>query len=534
MFKVFLILAFALFPLFGQDEFYTDVEKCYEVDVDALNIREMPSFESMIVGQFYRGEIFCEIDRKSGWIQNDSGWIYNDKNFFSPVEPDMPTIPKFEGDNYPDEKDDLASKYSEQNSTLKDRLISGDTQESTLSEVLRVAISNSDLLKGHYEKVNQFGYRSDEAEADYYPITTFQGGVDKTRASSDLNGEEEYQTYIGTLKVTQSIYSGGATSSEVARYANLKKEAKKNYINVLQNEVLTVIEAYLNVVYQKETYIAASENMKVLNNILEIVNIKKQNGAATLAEESSIRASVADANKSLVTIESRYADAVNEYEYVVGEDVQMFHPYQKEFIVGLEEFPNILSDIEKNNPQLKALNDRYVAKKHELRWNESSYYPKVDLIGTYGDENSYNGGDGYRKEGNIMVQLNQKIFDGFETKYIKKRVLSEMSEINYNIEHQKKRLKWDAKKLYNSVQTLKETYENSATQLNARQDMVNSYWEKFRYSSQDLFILLSAQNDLFQIKFDRLQYNKNRILDSFRLLALQGKLLDYFGLRDEP
>ena len=107
-----------------------------------------------------------------------------------------------------------------------------------------------------------------------------------------------------------------------------------------------------------------------------------------------------------------------------------------------------------------------------------------------------------------MVQLSQKIFDGFATDSIVKRVMSEMSEIRYKILYETRRLKYEAQKLYNSVQTLKDTYENSEVELKATDEMVNSYWEKFRHSSQDLFILLSAQKSLFEIKFDRLQYKK--------------------------
>jgi len=496
---------------------------CYKVGVDALNIRTAPSLDAQTIAKYYEGETVCELSREGEWIQSDLGWVFKDERTLVPINP--------EDINYTKEG---IKTYTEPFLKKSDRKKEENGTPATLKESLEQAINKNYLLKESGERVRQFDYRTDEARSGYYPNVNLNIDGKKVLSDSDSMGHENYDGYNGYARVIQNLYDGGATSSSVNRYKKLQNESLKKYVSTLEFEMLKVIESYLEVVYQREAFFEAQENMEVLQEILNIVTIKMENGAATLAEESSIRASVADANKSLVRIESKYADAVNEYEFLTSTAIDTLNPFEKDFSVHISDFDTIFDGILTGNAEISSLEKRYEAKKEELRYERSSYKPKIDLVGTYGHENSYGGGDGYKREGKVILQLSQKIFDGFATDSIVKRVMSEMSEIRYKILYETRRLKYEAQKLYNSVQTLKDTYENSEVELKATDEMVNSYWEKFRYSSQDLFILLSAQKSLFEIKFDRLQYKKNQLIDSFKLLSLEGKLTEYFDIKEVP
>ena len=399
-------------------------------------------------------------------------------------------------------------------------------KRATLRDAITTAIENNFLLKESAERVIQFDYRIKEAKAGYLPKASLSLDAEKRDERNLEIIKDEFNSRSGGLRITQNLYDGSATSSSVDRYTNLQYESKEQHRATLETEILKIIDAYLGVVYQREALKTVTQNMQLLEKILEIVTIKVQSGAANIGEQSSIQASVADANKTKVTVESRYADAISLYEFLTGDAIEELDPFEKTVPMQIPMHDEMLNDITAGNAELRALHYRLQGKKHELTWQKSDFLPKVELIGSIDDSDTKQGGDGFKKNKSIKAQLTQKLFDGFESESKTKRIYSELNEINYKIEHASKRLYWDGKKLHNSIQTLRDTLDNSQTELDATQSMVDSYWERFRHSSQDLFILLSAQKQLFEIKFARLQYHKNQTVDYFKLLALEGKLLE--------
>jgi tetratricopeptide (TPR) repeat protein len=59
-------------------------KNCYEVIVDALNVREAPTTSSDVIDKYYRGDIVCENERAGDWLLADFGWIYA-RGFVSPL-----------------------------------------------------------------------------------------------------------------------------------------------------------------------------------------------------------------------------------------------------------------------------------------------------------------------------------------------------------------------------------------------------------------------------------------------------------------
>lgn len=62
-------------------------KECYEVIVDALNVRTAPTTSSEVIDKYYRGDIVCENERAGDWLLADFGWIYA-RGFVSPLNQD--------------------------------------------------------------------------------------------------------------------------------------------------------------------------------------------------------------------------------------------------------------------------------------------------------------------------------------------------------------------------------------------------------------------------------------------------------------
>lgn len=402
------------------------------------------------------------------------------------------------------------------------------SHQSTLKQVLDVALQKDYIIKQAREKVTQMKYRKKEAEASYYP--GLNANADYTRKMKYETGVNQnfFDEANGGLESRQMLFDGGVVSNNVERFDRLKKSENSKFHNTMMEQAQTVAKAYLGVVFDTQAVKVNIENMDKLAKILENVRIKVQSGAASMTEESSIAASFADANKTLVKAKSKLVDSINYFEYVTGVSTNEMMPYENSFPIQLSTFQEEFGDIEKNSPKLKSL--KYVSKSKvsELNSAKAEYMPKLDLVSDLTTSQSMGGGDGYKKDGRIGVEATFKIFDGYARNSKIARIQSELRESIYSLEQERKKLKWDTEKLYNSVMTLGETLQTSRTELESREQQVEAYWNKFRLSTQDINVLLAAQKLLRDIKLDRLNYLKNRMLDYFKLLSFQDRLIEYF------
>ncbi len=520
-------MKFILLLLFFFNLLYT---KEYE-GVKPIKLREKPSLSSDIIGFLDKGEKIEVLDFKDGWAKTDRGRVK--EKYLKMI--DTPSIQEIEECLVMDTKPD---EFIEEKIVKKDMIfedgegfdvnISTQKNPTALKNVIYIALDTNYAAKESKERISQYIYRTRESRAGALPYLSLTTSGDRTRKYSESDDVEQYSGYSATIKATQNLYDWGVNKHNQKMYIFQTEENRFKHQGVLENEIIKVAEAYMGVVYESKALEILQENMGILQKILDIVSIKSKEGAATQAEESSIRANVADANKTLVKQESKYIDAVSYYEFITNISTEEAFPYQNHFDIFTESFDESFEKIKSRNSGVMATKEAVNSKSEELKSVSAEKRPRLDLIGSHTNSETWNGGDGRVQDSSMKLQITKDLYDGGENESKKKRIYSEISELEYKMERQLKELKWDAKKLYNSVKTLDDALANSKTQLDATEDMVNSYWEKFQLSSQDLNILLTAQRSLYETKIDRLAYKKNQIIDYFKLLAMKGELLEYF------
>jgi outer membrane protein, adhesin transport system len=402
--------------------------------------------------------------------------------------------------------------------------------KSTLFNAIEIAIDNSYILKSALEKTYQATHSLSEAQSALHPsaTTSFEDGYSRQYfVGSPI---DSFESRVLSLSLQYNIYDAGATYSRIDQSHSGINQAVYLYRQTLEKEILKTIEAYLGVVFNYMSIKSNRTNMAKLNEILEIVKIKRQNGAATIGDESSIAASVANAKASLVKIESKYSDSKSYYEYILGVTIDNFHPYEAEYNMLTATLEEVLENVSNHNIEILINQTKRNSKKSELKAHNAAFKPTLDFSLSVSKRNSNFGGNGIEDDTRAMLKLAYLLYDGGKRESKEARILSEIAQLNYLDEQNRKKLMWDVKKLHNSINTLDDTLTNTHEELSATYTMVKTYWETFKLSSQDLDILLQAQRQLNKTQLNILRYQQNRINDFFKLLAKEGKLISYFKL----
>ncbi len=430
--------------------------------------------------------------------------------------------------------DSNITKTSDDNSLLSDSLSSNKPQEinATLKDSVKAAVKINYRVKYAKELVLQSKHQVDEARGDLYPKVDLT--VSKTRKGTKGYNTQEYLENVGDVTVTYDVFDFGKLVSTVDRTKLTLREQEMKLKGTLEEEVNKIIKAYLDVVYGRLSLSANQRNFERLLKILEIVKIKRDLGAATAGDESSIQASVSNARTLLINTESAYNNAKDYYEFLIGTSTESMNPYETKFDIPLQKFDGLLQEIRSQNTDLNIIKTKIRGKQKELDIHRADTLPKVTLSISNNRKYRYDWVDptqnGNNRESIAELTLTYNLFDGGKSEAKKSRLLSEVTGYTFDLEYTALDTKWNSQKLYNSVQTNKRTAETLDNEINASRRMVDAYWERFRLSSQDLVTLLQAQRQLNTAELEKLRSEKTMYVDYFDLLTKRGRLLEYFGM----
>lgn len=211
----------------------------------------------------------------------------------------------------------------------------GDTVDTTeyikvsLIDVVLETVAQSNNVKAAREKLKQAQLKYEDAYSGYLPSVdaTYKNGRTKTKPGDEEEDRRKfYNDESYKLSITQNLYSGGATSAEIESLDKKYEVAKNNYKLVIAKEIENAIKAYFDVLFNFQSLSVNLENMQRLNEILEIVNTKYESGATSIGDLSNIKANVSNAESKLIKIQSKFNEALEYYNYIVGEEFAKTFP----------------------------------------------------------------------------------------------------------------------------------------------------------------------------------------------------------------
>lgn len=405
-------------------------------------------------------------------------------------------------------------------------------QRVTLMDAVLETVATNPLVKAAREKVVQSEIKLDDAIAEYYPTLNLEYKSSRTRAT-DLGGESKFKYYNDRnykFILSQNIYAGGETSNKIKNLKNKLDLAKNQYYLEISDNVTKAVKAYFDVVFAHRTVKANEQNMEKLNKILEIVSIKYENGAASIGDLTAIKANVANAQTTLVRVKSKFTEALKFYEYIVGEKFKTTLPYERNFNIDVTTFELLFERALKTNKDLVNFYESIEAEKYNLESKKSAFDPKLDFELYLDNIMDKDGFESRESTLNGMLKLTYNIYNGGKDKNKLLTSYSTLRELNFKLDEERKKLKWNISRIFTSIVSTKESLKSNITEVISLRKMVDAYWEEFKLGEQDLQALLQGQKQLNAAETELIKYENNNITDFFTLLRYTGDLLAFFDL----
>lgn len=353
----------------------------------------------------------------------------------------------------------------------------------------------------------------------------FQGQfVDRTSLSTNIG-----------LSLNQTIYNGNRINNQY-KQAKLNRETSELELNQMKDDIsLNVVNAYLNVLFNKENLEIANAQFQFSNEQLKQVDNLVQAGVQP-------QASIYDAEATLAADEQNVTNAVNNYELSLLSLSQLlqlpFNGFEVE-TVNLDAPSETLLYNEVDSVLDYALSNRYeiqVAEKNiensqiGTQISKSSYYPNISLGYGFGSnafytnlsdtEDSFFNQLDNQKSHSFNLNINIPIFSRFQNKtnVAKSKIFEDQTILNLeqtklNIEANVQRAFTDAKAAFKAYQAAQKSLTSQELAFNNSQERYNIGAMNAFDLEQARFRLISAQSSLVNAKYDFVF--KTKVLDFY-------------------
>jgi len=389
----------------------------------------------------------------------------------------------------------------------------------TMQEAVQQTINENPEIQSARSERSAVSYEIDQARAGYLPKVDLAAGIGwNTEIQANRNYGEE-----ASVKLTQMLFDGLATPSEVARQTARSDSRSYSVYRQAEISALQAIEAYLGMIRTEELLGLAKENLAVHTRTYDQIQLRSAQGIGKRAEADQAYGRLALAEKNMLSEIGNIRDAETSFQRIVGTLPRNL----KAPDAPSEELPKNIDDAIKlaveHHPTLKSANADIASAFSQHDTAKASYMPRIDLEAGATHETA-------RDDTYAMVRLRYNLFNGGRDLARRKETseqINQAKEVRDNTFRQvteSMRLSWTAYQTIKRQLVFFKKHRDASILSNA------AYQKQFNIGQRTLLDLLDSANEMFTTKSAYTNAKYDTLYAQYRILASKGGLTRYLGV----
>ncbi|WP_445157443.1 TolC family outer membrane protein [Halomonas sp. E14] len=404
-----------------------------------------------------------------------------------------------------------------------------------LQQAVRQAITTNPEVLAAWSGLNAAGHDVGVARGNYLPSLDAAAGVGREWREGDNRGS--YNTEFAELRLTQMLYDGFATRSEVARLDRAKLVRYYELLGASESIALEAVRAYLDVSRYRELVRLAQDNYADHLRVFTQIEDRVRSGAGRGVDLEQISGRLALAESNLMTEASNLHDVTARYLRIVGtlpaENLTPAPPLDDRLPPSVAEAVNLAFQ---GNPDFHAAIENIEAAQAQKSGTQSAFQPRLDLRGRTGTSNNENGFDdvGRRDRHSVELVASMNLYRG-GSDLASFRAASERVEqavnqrdlVCHNVRQSTQIAFNDTRRLREQIRYLNE-HRQSIDRVRG------AYQQQFDIGQRTLLDVLDSENEFFEASRAYANAQYDIALADARTLAAMGQLMQTLGvMRDD-
>lgn len=339
------------------------------------------------------------------------------------------------------------------------------------------------------------------AEGRFLPKVDLTGGLGNQSNQIKGSGAVDYERQTMGLSLSQMVFDGFATSSEVSRLSYTRLARYYDFMQASSNIAMDAVTYYENILKYRELVRLASENYLQHKKLYDAIVQKVQAGVSRGVDLELATGRLALAESNLLTEATNLHSMSAKYQNVVGELPREDLDNEGMPITGLP--TNVQEALRlafEGNYQFNSAIEQVLAATSELEARNAPFLPKVELRARNDVGTNVGGIQGRESDRVVELVASYNLFNGGSDTAAKNQFRERLSVARENRDKVCRNVRQELSIAYNDIQQLTDKLKF----LNQHQLSIakarEAYKAQFDIGQRTLLDLLDTENEYFQAK----------------------------------
>jgi outer membrane protein, adhesin transport system len=343
-------------------------------------------------------------------------------------------------------------------------------------------------------------------------------------------GYRERNRYDASVGVSQRLFDGFETKSQVERQTQRVNSARSRVADTANSIALQATQAFLEIQRTSQVRAISDRNIKAHEALLSKVKTRAEGGRGATAEIAQAQARLQAARAARIEAEARNKDAVSLFIAVVGTK-----PPAK-ITPGtppVKQLPNnvdiAVAQAQKGSPAIIARMFDAAAATAAIDVAKAEFYPKISAEFTadyaYDVDRTY----GRRTDMTGMLVYRQNLYRGGIDSARVREAHARASEAQASGDLMRRTVEREVRLSWTAMTAAKLRSEVIARQLEQNRIVIAAYNEQFELGQRTLLDILDVQNEMFVNETTLTTESFVNQFNVYRVLAAMGRLVPSLG-----
>lgn len=376
-----------------------------------------------------------------------------------------------------------------------------------------------------------------QARAGYLPKVDLSADIGReasknssVRARTGKSGYDTLTRKDSDLTLTQLIFDGFGTPSEVAKRRASTRASAYEVAAVAQDLGLDATNAYLNILRNEELVSLAKANLSAHRRTFDMIKKRTESGLNREADVDQVTGRRALALANLQARQSDLRQARIEYLRIVGKVPSDISVHNVAHVSVPDSQEQVLSTAYSNHPKLQRAKFDVDAAQANYHVARALFYPRFNAEVGGSWNHNVDGSKGTDNDYFAMLRMDYNVYNGGgdvarvrEARYLKHRA----QEVYNSTE---RAVGESARQAWNDYRTAKERVGQLKQHQESARKSLAAYRKQFQLDKRTLLDLLDSENELFQSSNEYTNEKYNEMYARYRVLNSMGVLLQTLGV----
>ncbi len=400
----------------------------------------------------------------------------------------------------------------------------------TLPDLIQIGICTNPALNRDYMSVRATEAELGMARSEYLPSVGVEASADMQNIKVEGTNSRQVEPYSANIGASWLLYDFGGRSSRVKRTKAYLESESWTYNAVLQETVLAIHQAYLNLLGAKELLKSTEVSEKSFQKAFNEAKRKYELGLVSLSDKLQAQTGYEQASLAVIQAQNAVKQAQGDLATLLNlspdVELKLEQTFDEKDLteLGLSGTVSDLMNMALNQrPETKAADSALIAAKENIHDARTQMMPRLSAHGNVSLNDNWKNHQLYERGSGVGLTVSMPLFTGFSNTYNVAAAKSRYEQAQYSVQDVQIGIRNQVWRAYQDYQTAGEAYKKSLQILKSAQENERVAFRSYKVGKDDMLNLLTANAALASAMHDKVQAFYNVLISKAVLYRAIGQ-----------